>query len=294
MCWRLCFLSVCLGLLSSVLGQLTRDCSTTGFTQIGTNDGVSPFYPADPSCYSQINKDFKIYRVPKSIPWNKFAVVDSCIEFEDTQTTNGGWFLQQILRHELGKNNLFALKQYFGNIVYQANNALLYNGMPPESKSLRGSKSIIPLCKQKNNKFADLTFWYNSNTGVLKVNLKVAVPFHYAYGVADTLHLPKTIRDGLMRVFNYLWLPGALRQAASYSLSSCFADAMNQLGKSGASVTCGGAYATTKADEAKEVQAEADAERKLQAKGIKIQAKGAVKVKGGGVSGKATTTLGGR
>jgi hypothetical protein len=55
----------------------------------------------------------------------------------------------------------------------------------------------------------------------------------------------------------------------------------------------------TKADEAKEVQAEEEAERKLQAKGpikgpIKIQAKGAVKVSGGGVSGNPKKTLGGR
>jgi hypothetical protein len=50
---------------------------------------------------------------------------------------------------------------------------------------------------------------------------------------------------------------------------------------------------TTKAEEAKEVQAAEEAERKLGGP-IKIQAKGAVKVKGGGTTGKVLTTTGGR
>jgi hypothetical protein len=150
---------------------------------------------------------------------------------------------------------------------------------------------------------------------VLKVRFDVALPYHYAYAITETLSSLDRIRAGFANVFNPNWLTTALVKAAEQaSYPSCFTGAMLQLGQSGAVVTCASAGVMTKADEAKEVQAEEaaerklrgaaateaeDAERKLQAKGptkgpIKIQAKGAVKVKGGAVSGKATTTLGGR
>ena len=82
---------------------------------------------------------------------------------------------------------------------------------------------------------------------------------------------------------------------------------MQQIGLASASYSCG--MTMTKADEAKEVQAETterklrgatttktedadEAERKLGG-AIKVQAKGAVKVVGGGTNG-VRTTLGGR
>ena len=225
--------------------------------------------------------------------------MNSCIEIQDTQASTGGWFLQQVLGYDLGNNKMAALKQYFGQLVYLADNRLFYNNLPADTKNLEGSQNIIPACKQKDNQYAHLTFWYNENTHVLKVRFSVAVPYHYAQAVAGkSLSSLDKIKASLMNVFDPKWLTMALGQTVWPTPQSCFVSAMQQLGKPGASVSCGSAGSTTKADEAKEVQAEEEAERKLQAKGptkgpIKIQAKGAVKVKGGGVNG-VRTTLGGR
>ena len=188
-----------------------------------------------------------------------------------------------------------ALQQFFGQLVYKADNQLLYNNLPAETKNLDGSQNIIPACMQKDNQKAYLTFWYNSETHVLKVRFDVAVPYHYAKAVAGTsLSSLKKIQSGMMNVFNPKWLTTALGQTVWPAPQSCFVSAMQQLNTPGASVSCGSAGATTtKADEAKEVLAaeEMEAERKLGA--IKIQAKSAVKVLGGGTNG-VKTTLGGR
>jgi len=275
---RFFVLLVCYGFFpQAVLAQAqARDCTTAGFKQLGTSNGESPLYPADPSCYPQISKSFIAYRVPQSTPWNEFAVVNSCVEFQDAQsTTTNTWFLQQVLNYELGNNRVFALKQFFGNLVYQANNALFYNDLSTKAKSLRGSKAIIPACKPiKDNQDAALTFWYNEKTHVLKVNFKVAVPYHNAYAVTETLSSLDKIKSGLMNVFNPKWLTTALNEAANHATSSCFVDAMKQLGKPGASVSCvsAGAGPTTQ---------------------IKTQTKASVKVVGGG-TGAVSTTQGGR
>ena len=310
---RFFVLLVCLGFFPA-LQALTRDCSVTGFKLIGNSNGASPLYPVDPTCYPKIDAKFKIYNVPQKTPWNEDAVVSSCIEFQDAPTTTDGWFLQKIMNYEVKANpNGFTIKQFFGNFAYHADNQILYNDLCKKSKGLTGSQNIIPFCKTKDNRDARLEFWYNENTHVLKVRFDVALPYHYAYAITETLSSLDRIRAGFMNIYNPNWLTTALVKAAKQaSHPSCFTGAMLQLGQSGAVVTCASAGVMTKADEAKEVQAEAaerklrgaaateaeDAERKLQAKGptkgpIKIQAKGAVKVKGGGVNG-VRTTLGGR
>jgi hypothetical protein len=185
-----------------------------------------------------------------------------------------------------------ALQQFFGQLVYKADNQLLYNNLPAETKNLRGSQNIIPACMQKDNQKAYLTFWYNSETHVLRVKFHVAVPYFYASKITTALSSLEKIKTGLMNIYNPTWLTTALGQTVWPAPQSCFVSAMQQLNKPGASVSCGSAGATTtKAEEAKEVRAAEEAERKLGGP-IKIQAKGAVKVLGGGTNGVKTTTGG--
>lgn len=289
-------LLVCLVLFSSVLGQ-TRDCVSAGFKQLGKSSNANaspPLYPVDPKCYPQINKDFYQYPAPSGSSWKTFAEVNSCVEFQDTQASTGGWFLQQVLSNDLGNNRMVALQQFFGQLVYKADNQLLYNNLPAQTKNLDGSKNIIPACMQKDNQDAYLAFWYNSETHVLRVRFYVAVPYFYASKITTALSSLDKIKTGLMNIFNPTWLTTALGQTVWPAPQSCFVSAMQQLNTPGASVSCGsaGTMTTTKADEAKEVQAAEEAERKL-AGPIKIQAKGAIKVLGGGTNG-VRTTLGGR
>ena len=310
---RFFVLLVCLGFSPAVQAQ--TNCQVTGFEQIGNSNGESPLYPVDPMCYPKIDKAFYKNPAPPQSNWNEFVAVNSCIELQDVEATSSTpkipvWFLKEIVKIQIAVNQIAAVKQLFGQLVYLADNKLLYDYLPNFSRNLPGAQAIIPACKQKNNQYARLEFWYNENTHVLKVRFSVAVPYFYASKITAKLSSLDTYKTGLMNIFNPNWLTTALQTAGSHTSSpSCLVSALKQIGQSGASVTCGGAFIMTKADEAKEVQAETaerklrgaaateaeEAERKLQAKGpIKIQAKGAVKVKGGGATGTVKTILGGR
>ena len=304
---RFFVLLVCLGFFPALQAQAVNCAVSAGFKQIGITSGESPIYPVDPTCYNEIDAKFYSYPAPPKTPWNKFAVINSCVVIQDAQATTGGWFLKQILDYQFSNNRVAALKQFFGQVVYEANNQLLNNNLQKYNNA-QGAQYIIPACKQKDNQFAGLTFWFNVKTGVLKINFDLAVPLYYASRVNKALASASTIQSGIKAVFTSAWLTKALREAGSHTTSSCFVDAMQQIGLANApTVSCG--LTMTKADEAKEVQAETaerklrgaaateaeEAERKLQAKGpIKIQSKGALKVLGGGSPGTAKTTLGGR
>jgi len=208
-------------------------------------------------------------------------------------------------------NRVTALKQLFGQVVYQADNQLYYNYLPAGKKNLPDAHNIIPACKLKDNSHGRLTFWYNENTGMLKVNFDVAVPYSYASKISRAFYDDSSLdifKTSLKDIFNPKWLTNALKTAASQTpSSSCFISAMRQLDNPGATVTCGGAktVTTTKADEAKEVQAaevqaeEVETERKLRGAATttaeeaerklvpikKIKTNVAVKVLGGATNG---------
>jgi len=301
---RFFVLLVCAGFFPAVLAQV--NCAiTAGFKQLGITSGDSPIYPVAPKCYKEIDEKFYSYPAPPSTPWNEFAVVNSCVVIQDAQATTGGWFLKQALDYQIRNNRVPSLKQFFGQVVFQADNQLLTNYLEKYNK-WGGAQEIIPACQQKNNQDAGLTFWFNDKTGVLKINFDVAVPLYYASRISKALSSISKIQSGIKDIFTSAWLTKNLREAGSHTTSSCFVDAMQQIGLASASYSCG--MTMTKADEAKEVQAETterklrgatttktedadEAERKLG--GIKVQAKAAVKVVGGGTNG-VRTTLGGR
>jgi len=151
------------------------DCTTNGFKQLVTS-GQSPIYPVEPMCYKQINEQFLVNPPPTNTFPNKFVVVNSCIEFQDTKATNGGWFLQQIMNSHIESNTLTALKQFFGQVVYLTENQLLYNNLGNFQRNRGGSQNIIPACKQKDNRDARITYWYNEKRALSKSILMLPCP----------------------------------------------------------------------------------------------------------------------
>jgi hypothetical protein len=122
-----------------------------GRLRAGQGVGVTgtPVYPVDPSCYPKINSAFMTNAVSPTTPKNQFAVVDSCITFNDALSTTPGdegfGVLQIALAFDVNRfRPSHKLQQFFGNLFYLANNALLYNNLPAKTKNLQGSQNIVP------------------------------------------------------------------------------------------------------------------------------------------------------
>jgi len=236
------------------------------------------------------------------------------IEFNDVETTTGGWYLQDSVRADLGdsQSQLASglatswIRSYFFDVAYVSTNMMIKNNGGKSGTVLAYPGAKGSKCKDTKND-VDARFYYDSRSHVLRVEFAIRVQIG-AIAAATNGRLSNA--DSIQAAMTKLAVsPGMLKNIAQkYCIgASYFTDAVCKMQAPSYSVRGSAIEAAMESETGLEVAAadrkltetesegEGDGEdvsRKLPKLTIKPKPGKVVTVKASGAMGKALTTVG--